>query len=106
MNPNKAVDFILEHAPEYAKAKAERVYIEEYRKSLKAILFQQSDGKTISDREAYAYSHQDYLTNLAGLKEAVEAEETMRWKLVAAQARIEIWRSTEATSRAAERMFK
>ena len=31
MNPNKAVDFILEHAPEYAKAKAERVYIEEYR---------------------------------------------------------------------------
>jgi len=34
------------------------------------------------------------------LREAVEIEEEIRWGLVAAQARIEVWRSMEATNRA------
>jgi len=33
------------------------------------------------------------------LKAAVETEEEVRWALVAAQARIEVWRSQEASSR-------
>jgi len=52
IDPNKAVDFLLANAPRYAKAKAERIYIEQYRKSLKAILFTESDSKTVADREA------------------------------------------------------
>ena len=37
-DPHKAVDYILLNGKKFAKAKAERVYLEEYRKSLKAIL--------------------------------------------------------------------
>ena len=37
---------------------------------------------------------------LEGIKEAIEVEEKLRWDLVAAQARVEIWRSQEATARA------
>lgn len=105
-NPNAAVDFLYEHAPTYAKAKGERIYLEEYRKSLKAILFQQADGKTIADKEAWAYAHEDYIGVLEGIRAAVEREEELRWQMIAAQARIEIWRSQEATNRTVDKVFR
>ena len=105
-DPNKAVDFLLNKAPEYAKAKAQRVYIEQYRKSLKSILFLADGGKTIAEREAAAYAHADYLALLEGLKEAVEEEESLRWQMVAAEARIEVWRSQEATNRTVDKAFR
>lgn len=106
INPNRAVDFLLQNAPDYAKAKATRIYLEQYRKSLKATLFVQDDGKTIADREAAAYSHPDYLANLNALRDAVEVEESLRWKMVAAEARIEVWRSQEATNRTIDKAFR
>jgi hypothetical protein len=106
INPNKAVDFLLNNAPAYAKAKAERIYLEQYRKSLKATLFVQDTGKTIADREAAAYAHPDYLQILEGLREAVEEEEKLRWQMVAAEARIEVWRSQEASNRVIDKAFK
>jgi hypothetical protein len=50
-----------------------------------------------------AYATDDYITLLKGLKEAVEIEEKLKWQLIAAQARIEIWRSQEATNRTIDR---
>ena len=46
------------------------------------------------------------LVDLNNLRVAVENEEKLRWELVAAQARVEIWRSQEATNRTAEKLFK
>ena len=99
-DPHKAVDYILKHAALFAKAKAERTYIEHYRKSLKGILMKRSMETAIGAQEREAYSDPEYLKLLLGLKEAVEVEEEVRWGLVAAQARIEVWRSIEATNRA------
>jgi len=42
IDPNDAVEFIFKQGKVYAKAKAERIYLEEYRKSLKAILMKGS----------------------------------------------------------------
>jgi hypothetical protein len=53
----------------------------------------------MAEKEADAYAHKDYIAVLEGLKEAVEAAERLRWMLVAAQARVEIWRSQEASNR-------
>ena len=102
-HPLKAVEFLARTAPAFAKAKSERVYLEEFRKSQKAMLSAQSGLRTASEREDYAYSHPDYLAVLDGLKAAVEAEETMRWQMVAAQAKIEIWRTESANHRAVDR---
>lgn len=102
-DPNKAVDYILANAGKFAAAKAQRVYLEEFRKSKKAILCGQSSAKTVQERESYAYSHEDYLALLGGLKAAIEIEETLRWSLIAAQARIEIWRTQSANNRATDR---
>ena len=104
IDPNKAVDYIIQNAGKFAKARAERVYIEEYRKSLKAMLMKQSGEKVIAAQEREAYAHDDYAALLAGLREAVEVEEKLRWDLIAAQARIEIWRSQEATNRTQEKL--
>ena len=105
-DPNKAVDYLLANAGKFAKAKSERVYLEEFRKSKKAILMAQSTADAANAREQYAYSHPEYLSLLDGLRAAVEVEEKLRWDLIAAQARIDIWRSQEATNRNQDRAMR
>lgn len=102
-DPNRAVDFIIASAGKFAQAKAQRVYLEEFRKSKKALLMGQSTAKAAVEREQYAYSHEDYLALLGGIKAAVEVEEELRWKLEAARIRVDIWRSQEASNRGQER---
>jgi hypothetical protein len=103
-DPNKAVDYIIKMAPLYAKAKAERVYLEEFRKSKKAILMGDSTSRSLGAQERDAYAHPEYTALLEGLREAVLAEEKIRWELVAAQARIEIYRTESANNRALDRL--
>lgn len=98
-DPHKAVEYILKNAGRFAKAKAERIYLEEFRKSKKALLMSQSTAEAANAREQYAYSHQEYIELLEGLKQAVEIEEKLRWDLIAAQARVEIWRTESANAR-------
>lgn len=102
-DPDKAVDYIIANAGKFSAAKAQRVYLEEFRKSKKALLMGQSAAKTAAEREQYAYAHEDYLALLGGLKAAVEVEEKLRWDLIAAQARVEIWRTKSANNRSQDR---
>ena len=98
----KVLDFIRDHASEYAQAKADRVHLEEFRKSKKALLMRQAeiDGhKSAVAQEREAYAHPDYIALLDGLKAAVEQEESLRWLIVAAQAKFEAWRTIEANRR-------
>ena len=63
----------------------------------------ESNASSIAAKEMEAYANDDYVKLLEGLKEAVEIEEKLKWQLIAAQARIEIWRSQEATNRTIDR---
>lgn len=103
IDPNSAVDAIIAMAPRYAKAKAERVYLEEFRKSKKAILMQASESKVSATQERDAYAHQEYIGLLAALQVATETEEALRWKMIAAQLRVEVWRTTESSNRMIDR---
>ena len=105
-DPHAAVDYIIKHAGTFSKAKAARVYLEEFRKSKKAILMAESTDKAANAREQYAYAHPEYLTLLQGYKEAVEVEEKLRWDLIAAQARVEIWRTEQANNRNQDRAVR
>jgi hypothetical protein len=102
-DPNKAVDYIIANSGKFAQAKAQLVYLEEFRKSKKALLMAQSTAKAAVEREQYAYGHEDYLALLGGIKAAIEVEEDLRWKLEAAKIRVEIWRSQEASNRTQDR---
>jgi hypothetical protein len=103
IDPHEAINYMIRHSAEYAQAKAQVTYLEQFRKSKKAILYANAIGNTIADKESYAYSHPEYLEVLDGLKEAVEKAESLRWMLVAAQARIDVWRSQEASNRGLDR---
>ena len=105
-DPNAAVDYVIANAGKFAAAKAQRVYLEEFRKSKKALLMAQSSAKTAAEREQYAYGHEDYIALLGGIKAAIEVEEKLRWDLIAAQARIEIWRTQSANNRSQDRSMQ
>ena len=103
---NAAVDYLYTHGQKYAQAKANLTYMEEYRKTLKAMLMKQAivDGcKSSAAAEMEAYADPKYKQHLEDLKTAVEAAEGLRWGLVSAQARVEVWRSMEASNRAIDR---
>jgi len=105
--PLQALDFIRDNATPLAQAKANRIYLEEFRKTQKAILMREAedDGMvTIAAQEREAYSHEKYQKLLLGLKEAVQEEERLRWLMIAAQAKIEVWRSFESSKRAEMRL--
>ena len=74
VDPNKAVDYLIEHSRQYAQAKADRVHLEHFRKSKKALLMNECTEKAVTAREQYAYSHPDYIALLEGLREAVRVE--------------------------------
>ena len=95
----KILHKMRETAPLLAQAKAERVYLTEFRKSKKAILYRQAPEGTIAEKEAYAYSHHDYLALLDGLKSAVSTEEELRWRMITAQLLIDTWRTQQANAR-------
>ena len=72
IDPNKAVDFLLKNAKLFAKAKSERVYLEEFRKSKKALLMQEAfmaGVETMAAQERDAYARTEYQDLLKGLKE-------------------------------------
>ena len=100
ISPFKALDFIRDNAAPYAQAKANVVYMTEYRKSIKATLMASCSEKTESAKETFAYSHPDYKKHLVALQQAVAEAERLRWLLVAAESKIEVWRSLESTARA------
>ena len=83
----------------YAKAKADRVYIENYLRCKKSLLMGQCDEKTVAAKEMYAYAHKDYIELLEGLRAAIEFEEKCRWTLEQFKMSVDIWRSVNANDR-------
>jgi hypothetical protein len=97
--PTKAIQYLIDTAPLYARAKADRIYLDEYRKSKRAQLMAQAGTEVLGKQETYAYAHDDYVGILEGIREAVEIEEKYRWLMTAAQARIEVWRTEQYSAR-------
>ena len=105
INIFKVLDFIRDNAKHYAQAKANRCYLEEFRKSRKALLMREAESrepdryKSAASQEVYAYAAPEYAELLDGLKAAVEKEETYRWQLEGARLKAEAWRTMEANKR-------
>jgi hypothetical protein len=106
IDPNQAIDYIIAKSGEYAQARAERIYMEELRKTIKAELCKTAlhhGFEAVNAQEREAYSDPNYRKHLMAIKQAVEAEEKLRWMLIAAQARIEVYRTQSANNRFVEK---
>lgn len=96
----KAVDYLRDNATESAQARANRIYCDEYRKSLKAMIMAEHSTLPVTAQEREAYRDKRYLDHLEAIKDAVKIDEQHRFLRVAAEAKIEAWRSLNANMRA------
>lgn len=94
-----ALEYLRLNGAKAAKAKATRIYLEEYRKTVKSNVMQQHIEKPLAAQEREAYSSKEYKTHLQVMRDAIEADEKHRWGLIAAQAKIEAWRTQNANRR-------
>jgi hypothetical protein len=106
MKPEEAAETIRQIAPAYGEAKAQRVYLDEFKRTKRALLMKDAlklgiESAAAQEREAYA--DPAYHQLLKGLAVAIEQEETLKWQLEAARLDIEIWRTREATNRMQDR---
>lgn len=86
----------------YSQAKAKRTYLEEYKKTLLALLMKAAsrDGHTsVAAQEREAASHPQYSEFLKALETAVEEEEKLRFEIKRAEMEIEVWRTEQANER-------
>ena len=95
----RAITYIRDHAEAYAKAKAERVYIEQFRKSKKSLLMRENVSLPVSAQERDAYAHPAYVQILEALKVAIFEEEKLKLMIKAAEMRFESWRTESANER-------
>ena len=93
----KAVDFIRDNARKSAQATANRIYMTEYRKVVKAQIMRTSAGASVAAQEVEAESSAPYIEHLKALR---EADEYFSWMMTAAEAKIEAWRTHQANQRA------
>jgi hypothetical protein len=91
-----------EMSDEFARAKSQRVYLEEFKKSQLAILMKSAEAKgfkTSAAQEREALAADEYQHLLSGLRVAIEAEERVRYNMRRIEMEIEIWRTLRADER-------
>ena len=96
----KAVEYLRENARRAGQAKANRIYMEEYRKVVKSQIMRERDNSALGAQERDAYSDSRYIEHLKALEAAIEKDEYNRWMMTAAEAKIEAWRTQQANARA------
>lgn len=97
---DKALDYLRDNADSAAQARADRIYVEEYRKTIKAKLMKEHDGKSAVIQEREAYADERYVEHLEAIRQAVHRDEKARFLKEAAQAKIEAWRTQSSNERA------
>ncbi len=96
---DNALEYLRRHGPKAAKAKAERVYLEEYRRVIKSNVMKLHLHMPLAAQEREAYASAEYRQHLEAMREAIQADESNRWGLIAAQAVIDAWRTENANRR-------
>lgn len=97
---DKALDFLRDNARDAAQARADRIYVEEYRKTVKAQIMKEHGKLSAVLQEREAYSDPRYIQHLEAIKDAVRSDEFHRFMRIAAEAKIEAWRTQSSNSRA------
>lgn len=95
----KAIDWLRDTALKAAKGRAERAYLEEFRKVLKSQIMREHKTESLGAQEAIAYSDSRYLSHLDCIRIAIEADEHLRFLRVAAEAKIQAWQTQSANNR-------
>jgi hypothetical protein len=94
-----ALEWLLKNARALGEAKRDQVITESMTKRVKAIEMAKSEAKTVAEKERDALASNAYLMAIEDEAKAAGHYEHMRALKDAATARIEMWRSLNATQR-------
>jgi len=98
-SPMECVENIQIVGALYARAKSDHEDADSYRKTVRAIAFLNSTEKTDKAKEADSLRCPKYLEVCAERKQARKDLETYKYELEMAKAKVEVWRSIQATKR-------
>ena len=59
--PTRAIQFIVDTAPLYAKAKSDRMFLEEFKKSKHAQLKSLAGTEVLGKQDTFAYAQPEYV---------------------------------------------
>lgn len=96
------MDALDDGIDELSAAIANRLQLEEFRKSLKAILMKEaasSGVKALAAQEREAYANPRYINHLTALEFAVVEERRLWFKRDTLKIKLDIWRTREANKR-------
>ena len=96
---DEALEYLRTNAPIAAQAKANKIYMEEFRKTVKAQQMAKFNSLPVNAQEREAYRSEEYQAHLDAIKDAVYKDELHRWGMVAATSTIEAWRTHNANQR-------
>ena len=96
----RALAWMVANADKAAKARADRLLIEESLKPIKAKLMKASGQDSIGAQERDALASEAYADALNGFHAAVHEDERFRVLYKSAEARIEAWRTLSSNNRA------
>jgi len=97
---DKAVEFLRDSSESSAKFRAEKIYLEEYRKSLRALIMKEHLDKPISAQEREAYADPRYVAHLKNIQIAIERDTKQLFLRESAKAKIDAWQTKSANLRA------
>ena len=97
---DRALNYLRDTVDEAAQARANRLYMEQWVKTVKAKVQTHQIGTSGAAAEAIAASSSEYLSALEAMKQAIEADERCRFLREAANIKIEAWRTQSSNERA------
>lgn len=104
MSVDDALEYLAGSADDVAQSHFLKARNEEMKKIVKAELMRASNLKTGAEREAFAMASPEYKAIIEDYAASCRRVEYHRAKRAWAEAQIEIWRTTNANARAAERV--
>ena len=107
-NMEEMLERFRQLAERYAPAKAKREYLDEYKKSLLALLMKDAERNGVTSaagQERDARARGEYLDLLTNLQEALHEEVKIQYHLKAVEIEIEVWRTKSANQRAERRAY-
>ena len=95
----RAVDYLRDTAESCAKARAERLYLDDYTRSLRAEIMSEHLAEPLGAQERHAMSDIRYRNHLEALKLAIYNDEKGHFLREAAEAKIRAWQTQQASER-------
>lgn len=97
----EAIEWLLDHCEDIARAAAEREYYSKYKDSVLAMVASESDERSQAAKENEARCDKRYLRVLEQYRDAVFKHELHKAKRSAMSLQIDAWRTMEANRRMA-----